>query len=395
MKIIQLYRIFILLILCFTVNVLQSTMAQSVSPASCPPNTIIEIPDKGEFYPRLIFQFGKSRGDSITCADMQSLTSFIALNGSTIDLTGIEYAINLTSLALHNVKLKSFKPIENLKNIQELEIRIDSITPPRGGFRCDDGRGGRRVSDFDSILNLKALKILSLQGQNIEDLSFLDGFNNLEALNLRCNNIEDLNPLTTLTKLQSLVLSGNLIIDVSSLANLSNLETLAIGENCPESLIPIASITSLQALYIAGDNYGVYCSTTGFQSLAALTNLQDLHIERTNFNQLSIVLNFPNLQKVNFARNELTNITALAQIMEQDSLQQNIYSKKATIDLRANKISIQDLEDLSLKLSNIQPDLYELRFAYNPIDMNQKDILSLFETQGIGLDFNEYAYDWR
>ena len=107
-------------------------------PYNCPPDTIIEIPDKSEFYPRLIAHFGKSVGDLITCADLQSLTEFGGMSGGTIDLTGIEYAINLTSLSFANVPIKSLTPLKGLKKLTFLGSYVDAIPLP-GGFDCDEG----------------------------------------------------------------------------------------------------------------------------------------------------------------------------------------------------------------------------------------------------------------
>ena len=72
---------------------------------------------------------------------------------------------------------------------------------------------------------------MTLQGNQISDLSPLVGLVNLEVLGLSGNQIVDVSPLAGLVNLRHLSLAGNQIEDLSPLVGLENLEDLRIQAN--------------------------------------------------------------------------------------------------------------------------------------------------------------------
>ena len=116
-------------------------------------------------------------------SDLESLTTLMALESGILDLTGLEYCVNLSSLVLVN----------------------------------------NNISDISALAGLTNLESLHLLGNNISDISPLAGLTNLWDLWLADNYINDISVLSGLTKLQVLVLDRNNISDISPLVDNSGL----------------------------------------------------------------------------------------------------------------------------------------------------------------------------
>lgn len=92
---------------------------------------------------------------------------------------------------------------------------------------------------------------LSLQSQDITDLSPLRSLPHLSNLNLMDNQIKDLSPLSYLSNLSFLLAGRNQIVDVSPLAQLSNLSYVVLDLNQIQDvsmLTPLQKLTSLNLL---------------------------------------------------------------------------------------------------------------------------------------------------
>lgn len=364
------------------------TESTNPDPYTCPPDTIIEIPDKDEFYPRLLARFEKSPGDSITCGDLQSLTAFAGMSGGIIDLRGIEYAINLEGLAFANVHPADLSPLRGLKKLKHLEISVDTIPLPRG-FDCDEG-GLWQLSGLDTLLTLPNLESLILQGRDIKDLSVLANLTQLKTLNVRCNFIEDLSPLAHLTQLESLVLGGNRITDISPLAPLTNLTALQLDRNCPDNLEALKNLTSLQLLSISGDtskdNEPSYCPLEDFGPLENLKDLEYLDIINTNFKDTSLLLNFPRLKRIDLSQNMITDITPVAKLIAQGLLKTDEYGRLG-INLLANNIKNTDVQPFTAQLPVLEPDQYGFVLAYNCLDLSQPQVIDDLLAKGLAITY--------
>jgi internalin A len=358
-------------------------------PYNCPANTIIEIPDKNEFYPRLIARFEKSEGDPITCGDLQSLTEFSGMSGGPIDLAGIEYAINLTSLGFYDVPIKSLAPLKGLKKLKFLGSYVDRL-PLTQIFDCNEG-GWRDIKGLDTLATLPVLEELGLQGYSIRDLGVIENLKQLKMLNLRCNFTENLTPLANLTQLTELVLGGNQITNLEPLRTLTQLTYLTLDRNCPESLSPLATLTNLQTLSISGDDFDssnnpTYCPLADFEPLKNLTKLKNLDIINTNFSDLSLLLNFPQLEKFDVSQNMITDINPLVKILEK-GLPRQIYDSPPSVNLLGN--NIQNLTTFAQNLPTFEADSFNLILSYNCLDSSQIENLEQITNKGINLIYIE------
>jgi internalin A len=118
------------------------------------------------------------------------------------DLTGLEYFVNLELLSLN----------------------------------------GNDISDLSPIGGLARMKSLVISFNEISDLSPLSGMPQLEVLDAKNNQISDLSPLARLTKIWELQMISNQITDVSPLSTLKNLRVLILRDNLITDYSPLKDI---------------------------------------------------------------------------------------------------------------------------------------------------------
>ncbi len=97
-----------------------------------------------------------------------------------------------------------------------------------------------KIDNFNRIVvlikDLKSLKCLNLENNQLSDISPLINLCNLEKLNLDNNLINDISPLKDLRNLTELRLYRNQISNISSLKGLKNLNILDLQNNPLEEL---------------------------------------------------------------------------------------------------------------------------------------------------------------
>ena len=128
-----------------------------------------------------------SPGTPIVSSEMAALTRLEAPNANITNLTGLEFATNLTRLELG---------------------------PERVG---NEWRNSNAVEDLSPLAGLTQLTRLHLPNNSISDISAVAELTNLTWLNLWGNPISDISPVVGLTNLTDLYLGGNNISDISPL----------------------------------------------------------------------------------------------------------------------------------------------------------------------------------
>ena len=179
---------------------------------------------------------GKASDTTITKGEMSALTGGLEAEDAGIsDLTGLEFATNLTWLSLGGNNISDLSPLAGLTNLTQLALEgnnISDLSPLAGLTNLTDlGLGGNNISDLSPLAGLTNLTQLTLGLNNISDLSALRGLTNLTWLTLGNNNISDVSSLSGLTRLTYLWLSRNNISDLSALRGLTNLTELNLNNN--------------------------------------------------------------------------------------------------------------------------------------------------------------------
>ena len=131
----------------------------------------VDIPDSN-LRAAIETDLGKASGDPITAAEMETLTFFRAIDANISDLTGLEYATNLTYLFLWNNSISDLSPLSGLTNLQYLDLQ------------------GNLVSDLSPMLGLTNLFFLGLWNNSISELSPLvinTGLGEKDGVNVKGN----------------------------------------------------------------------------------------------------------------------------------------------------------------------------------------------------------------
>lgn len=141
----------------------------------------------------------------------------VAIDSEIQDLTGLEYAVNLT------------------------DIRLPS----------------NKISDLSPLAGMEKLNTLWLGGNNIQDITPLSGLTHLEDLSLFGNRIEDVSPLSKLTRLTDLALNRNNVSDISALSGMTNMTTLGLAENKIKDISALSGMVKLELLYLDQEVYSL------------------------------------------------------------------------------------------------------------------------------------------
>lgn len=193
---------------------------------------IVEIPDTN-LQNAIRQELNLSDETLITQSDMLSLVELeiwrespIPIEKQITDLTGLQYAVNLRSLALPRNNISDLNPLANLNKLDRL------------------GLWGNPISDISPIAGLIQLRFLDFGGCQVSDITPIADMIELTYLTLHYNfRIVDISPIANLTKLTELRLAHNRIVDISPLANLNDLKVLTIFGNQIADYSPLESLS--------------------------------------------------------------------------------------------------------------------------------------------------------
>ena len=269
-----------------------------------------------------------SAGVPITAADMRQLTALNAAAREITNLTGLEYATNLTELRLGGNPITDIRPLAHLTQLTFLRLN-----------EC------WTISDISPLAHLKKLEGLDLDRNLIVNISPLAGLTKLEELDLRYNRIIDVSPLANLTQLNVLRLNNNQIIDISPLENLANLEHLDTSNNPifdPDSPIvevpdpnlrtairetlnlldgvPLTQASMRQLIRLYARNRQI----TALTGLEHALNLTELNLAGNNISDLvpivSPITNLMQLTELYLSGNQIVDISPLAGLTKLEGL---------------------------------------------------------------------------
>jgi len=288
-------------------------------------STSVTIPDANL---RAVIEdsLSKARGAPITQAEMASLTRLEAQNKNIRDLTGLEYAINLTWLDLSEEQVSSnttansnsfsdLSPLANLTRLTWLDLsyndNISDISSLSGLTNLTHLNLSTNwaISDFSTLSGLTNLTELYLFG--ISDVSVLSGLTNLTTLSINSTDISDISPLSGLTNLTELYLRGPSTIgtdisDLSSLSGLANLTKLSLSGHKISDISSLSGLTNLTELYFS------FAPISDISSLSGLTGLTRLGFHVSNISDISSLSGLTNLTWLNFTFGDFSDISSLS-----------------------------------------------------------------------------------
>ena len=296
---------------------------------------------------------GKAPGDPISPAEMATLTRTErgAWRTGINDLTGLQFATNLTHLDLSGNSISDISPLMGLTNLTHLDLRGKSFVDVSP------------LTDISPLADLINLTWLNLNYNTISNISPLEGLTNLTVLELEQNSISDISPLKNLKKLTSLNLRVNAISDISPLGGLTNLTWMLLDSNNISDILPLGELTKLKELWLF---YNPIADLSGLEGLTSLTKLRLWGNPISDISPLGKLTNLRSLQLGQHdsawdlsALTSLTNLTDLT-LSENDQISDISalagLNQLTALNLRFNTISdISHLEGLNA-LTKIELD---------------------------------------
>lgn len=269
----------------------------------------VSIPDKQ--LSNAIRDTIKKPTGALTRGDLSKVKSLSLWN--TINLTGVEYCINLNELSLDNATITNYGNINKLTKLTNVDINlgynkvfnIKNLIGSANTIRTLNLKHGRFVlDDLDKFTQVTSLSFFDCRLDklhnisaliNLNDLSFekvvvaclpdLKRLTNLEYITLKETGIQDINNLSTATYLKALIIDGGNFTDVKSIGKLKYLTELYLN----------------------------YCK--GIKNITELGNSSSLvrvNITACNINTIIWASNLRSLERLIVPKNKITNIKGLA-----------------------------------------------------------------------------------
>jgi len=239
-----------------------------------------------------------------TATDMLGLTGLTASSSNITDLTGLEYATNLTHLYLFSNQISSISALSGLTNLTSLYLydnQISDISALSGLTNLTDlWLYSNQISNISALSGLTNLTSLYLHNNQISDISAFSGLTNLTDLWLYSNQINDISALSGLTNLMQLYLGHNQISDISVLSGLTNLTHLQLRANQISDISALSGLTNLGYLYLE-NNYQI----SNISTLSGLTNLTVLWLDSNQISDISPLTAMTSLTQLYLTNNQL------------------------------------------------------------------------------------------
>gem|GEM_PF-250122 len=204
------------------------------------------VPDPG-LRKALLEAVQKNGGKTLTAKSLAGIQKINQTENLEIrDLTGIEYAKNLTELELRGNQIADLAPLRKLSQLKRLGLADNEVTdlsPLAVMAKLQYVNvQNNRITHIGHVQQLKKLVSFNAGGNEIADITKLKGLKKLKELDLHQNRIRDVEPLRELDRLQQLNLGSNEIADIVPLEQLTRLKDVVLSDN------RIADVTALSGL---------------------------------------------------------------------------------------------------------------------------------------------------
>ncbi len=201
--------------------VLVSLLALLIPAPVATADEIVNFPDSN-LEAAIRDELRKPTGD-IWESELAILTVIHATERGIIDLTGLEYCINLITLWLPGNQIMDIAPLSSLTKLQSLYL------------------GFNQISDISALSSLTSLTILDLRKNQISDISALSSLTSANKFYLSANQISDVSALSGLTSLTELWIGNNTISDITALSTTTGLTKLYLLENLITDVSPLVT----------------------------------------------------------------------------------------------------------------------------------------------------------
>ena len=253
---------------------------------------------------------GKAPNARITVDEMATLRKLNAASMDIRNLTGLEAAVNLDDLNLHNNAISDISPLTGLTKLHHIGLEDNVITDLPSLEKLIDLRelhlGNNLITDLSPLEGLINLRGISLHHNAISDLSPLAGLIRLEWIGMSDNPLADLAPLSGLTNLRNFHGWGTPVVNLAGIAKLPKLREINVCGGEIFDLSPLADAKGLKELYIINNE------VSDLSPLEGLTGLTRLSFRHNDVSDLSPLEGLNNLTWVDLSDNEISDVSPFA-----------------------------------------------------------------------------------
>jgi len=281
---------------------------------------------------------GKSTGD-IFDTDLESLTELIGLDLNIVDLTGMEYCINLVYIDFSKNQITDINPLVNNTGLDTrdfIDLQGNPLTATskdtyipqlvnRGVFVYYDEpemvvtfpdanfealiRGILQKPSGDITNNDLALMI-RIEGRNsgVNDIRGIEYCKNLTFIDFYNCGLTDISTIEGLRKLKDLYLYRNNVSNIEYISAMSHLHNVSVGHNNISDISPLATLPKL--VYLSVGNNPI----TDLSIINNLTNLTYISIISLNLTNLNLIQNLINLESIEVRYNQISDISPLGNL---------------------------------------------------------------------------------
>ncbi len=302
-----------------------------------------------------------------------------------ITIKGEQYSSLEHHLTLRDVCEDDLIDLHKMVNLRYLSLYfsetsdISFLGESLSGLNMLEGLSisGDNIVDISFIEKLIGLKDLTLYTSNLSDISAIQNLTNLERLHLVLSEVTDINALKSLSKLKYLSFSCNImsLTDISPIGNLTNLEDLSIS--CPNTHIygnsplsdisPLSNLKKLHTLHLNG------LSINDISALSGLTQLTFLSLYENKISSMEPLSDLTNLTYLALSYNQLTNLYGIDKLTNLSSLHlRHNYITDITGIKNLTNLKYLDLDNSSWidKQRNKINDISEIGYLTELVDLD-------------------------
>ena len=275
------------------------------------PAAVVAIDDDG-LRAALERSLGLTAGADIAQLDLATLGELFANGVGISNLSGLEHAVNLTTLWLHNNAISDVTALGSLESLTTLTLHNNAITDVSALGSLDSLTAllldNNEISDVTALGSLQSLVVLWLFNNAIDDVTALGSLESLTELRLGNNMISDISALGSLESLTTLRLNNNMIEDVSALGSLQSLERLDLSSNAITGVSALGSLGSATWLSLQNN------SITDISALGSLESLRWLYLGNNAISDVSALGSLQSLERLDLSSNAIMGVSALGSL---------------------------------------------------------------------------------
>lgn len=262
----------------------------------CPLNVPIEFADS--VFERVVREHIHLPTGDIFISAIDTVTQLDGTDQGVADLAGVQYFSHLVFLHMMNGSISDLSPLAGLSSLRVAGLAGNEITDLSPISLLSDleylGIGDNPLTSLAPVAGLTGLTGLSAQYLPSVDLTPIYGLANLQGLWLNNNNLSSIGFFTgRFPALKELSLNGNNISDLTPLAGRTNLEGLFVSANDIVDITPLQGLTGLSTLYLS------FNGITDIAPLVANTGLGSgdvLYLQSNPLSETSIGTHIPALE---------------------------------------------------------------------------------------------------